>query len=549
MRLGMSCVTRVCGLVGVAVLATSGCGLGTQGLTDAAVADVEPGDLPVFSDVVVEDLDTGVADTGVRDAVQTDTTPLDAGRGDTSGGDVFTADGGHRDASSPGDATTDHRSPDRPADSDGGVTAPVIAICPGTPEPPTGDGFHCIEIPQAGFTDRVWIKAVSPPGDGPFPVVVHGKGQGGVSSTNCHPDGYPNIEPAFVDDLVGRGYLVITIGYRHDGAGISVTEPLRYRDHYVFDARAFLAAAQWGRQSHGKGESKVAFIGGSMGTWPATWAVSHDERLIDLQAGLDVRTVVLAAESANHLANYADLTERWATGTVAGRAEVVGSVAVISLRAHATDLGLEEIYLADLTTGPLAERLAVDLTPLAIEFLEAVRFQLADPGLEGCSNLAGRLSACSSACASASALKFAEERALDATIFDSPANWVKSSANETISFWEPPARTVPDAEDLAANSLLRAVTEQSPAYSAQGPLLTQRVLHLLSTQDSHWSAEARALLGDKLMELGVQTLTTPDISTDGLQPDTACTHMNYEIPERPACGYGAIVEELATAMQ
>ena len=103
--------------------------------------------------------------------------------------------------------------------------------------------------------------------------------------------------------LADAGFLAVFVRYRNRGPGAPALGAIRFRNHWTFDARGLLTAAQWARTTHGSGSGEVAFLGTSMGTWSALWASSNEPALSVLKSDLTIRTVIMAAEAANHFAN------------------------------------------------------------------------------------------------------------------------------------------------------------------------------------------------------------------------------------------------------
>ncbi|MEO8846927.1 MAG: hypothetical protein ABI591_04615 [Kofleriaceae bacterium] len=185
-----------------------------------------------------------------------------------------------------------------------------------------------LDVPTlSGGTEPVWIYVATPVGPGPYPVVIYGHGQGTDNVVNCTPDRPPDDGDAITgehiaDALAARGYLTISIFYRNRGAMVPAIGELRGRDHYILDARAFLAAAHLAHDQLG-GDSRVALIGVSMGSFPATWAVAPLPELADLQAGLDIVTSIPTAMLGNQIGNTGRSKAALTTGE-ALCAQVVG---------------------------------------------------------------------------------------------------------------------------------------------------------------------------------------------------------------------------------
>jgi len=409
------------------------------------------------------------------------------------------------------------------------------------------DGEYLIEVPQpGGFSDKVWVYVASPKEDGNFPIVIYGKGQGAVTLLNCHPDGPPNFGKKIVDSLAKEGFVVVSLGYRNDGSGAPSGNSYKQRDHYIYDARTFLAAAEWARTRHSKANDQVAFIGSSMGTWPALWAVSEHSDLKNLQQCLDTKTVILQAESANHLANIDSRVQDLADGIESRPQEPIIGSSIEIMEQLANNLRLPEIREADLTTGQLGDQLSSYLTPAAIDIiLKPLLFQSTNSNLEGC-NIGGKVPFCNEKCTLSILKKEVQDRKIDAnTVVNDITFWLNQNAIDELVWWNPPNKITPSQDELQNKPLLKAMIEGSSAYSAQGPLKTKRALHLLSTNDHLYNAEAQELLLDSLNREGIEELSSPSISVDN--KGRPCEHGDYLDATRPKCGFSLTIDELNNA--
>ena len=128
---------------------------------------------------------------------------------------------------------------------------------------------------------------------------------------------------------------------------------------------------------------------------------------------------------------------------------------------------------------------------------------------------------------------------------DEVSTWVTPAAVEAAEFWDPPLTLDPGADH--SNVSLAAQRALSPAYTAEGPAVTTRTLILLSENDSHYEPESHMLYVDKLTEMGVTSISAPNISAD--ETGTPCIHGEYVEPSRGACGYDALTSELAAAFE
>ncbi len=411
------------------------------------------------------------------------------------------------------------------------------------------DGLHQIAVRRPdGGRDTVWIMAVSPPGDGPFPTVVYAHGQanfGGVS--NCKPGETMAFGSLRAEMLAEAGYLAVAIFYRHTGEGAPGVGQLRVRDHYTWDASAMLAAARWARDYHRKGTDQVALFGSSAGTWPTTWAVSDHRDLEPLQQGLRIRTAIAAAETANEIANSGRKWDRLGDltgGELAGAALGNGlNLAMWVARSHRVPL----LSAADFRPGsPLGDDVAALVTPRALElqeqglFTEAQSLYEAHPSeLPSCEGGVGVPPECSEECG----LEVIRYFAMQVPGYEDATTWVTPRVLEAADYWEPPDRIDPGAE--TDNVGLAAWRSLSPAYAAEGPARTDRLLLLLSENDSHYDPESRDLYVRTIEGMGVETVTAPRITVDA--SGVACGHLDYVDPARPSCGYRALLDELDAA--
>lgn len=416
---------------------------------------------------------------------------------------------------------------------------PVVYPTPGG----TGDGYHQIVVPQPdGSSDAMTIYAVAPNpethGDGPFPVIIYGHGQNYRSVANCSPDSATSaVDEARMQPLAEAGYLAIAVQYRNRGAGAPSVGSIRLREHWILDARGLLAAAQWARDEHGKGTGEVAFIGTSMGTWPAFWAASGDPTLADLQSGLAVRTVVMAAESANHFANtsghYADVV---AAGTPEANLQAVVTGGGFVTTIGAAWLGMTQVDVTDLAAGEaLGDWIRLHLTEAGVELTSALFFEEPPAGVSCGASYIDKPPVCSDACIGMSyeAMYGAIADFGPLTDFFTPAGV------DAFTFWQPELGQL-DPGTGVTNELMLAMRAGSPAYAAPS-LLAPRALSLLNEADGHYDPDARQVLLDKLASLGVSPVGAPSNSL------SHCGHMTYLDATKPECGLDVLLPELAAA--
>ena len=406
-----------------------------------------------------------------------------------------------------------------------------------------GDGYHDIPVAQSdGSSDTMTIYAVSPNaavhGPGPYPVVVYAHGQNYLGVANCKPDGQAtnSTDAARVQPLADAGYLSLAVQYRNRGAGAPGTGAIRFRDHWIFDARGMLAAAQWARSEHGSGSSDVAFIGTSMGTWPAMWASSTDPALDDLKTGLSQHTVILAAEAANHFSNarghYDD--------ALAAASPVGNFIAVITAGSYFADIisasmDMAEVSAADLAAGqPLGDALRLYMTESAMDLMSAMYFEPVPVGADCGASYGDKPPACSDSCVLAS---YAASYG-DVNLFGALTDYLLPPAVAAVSYWDP-AGGFTDPGAGVSDTLMVAMRAGSPTYSAPG-LDAPRALSLFNQADAHYEPDARQLMVDKLSALGASPVVTPTNTA----PE--CTHQTY-MDGALNCGMVEIIAELDAA--
>ncbi len=438
-----------------------------------------------------------------------------------------------------------------PASSSGGTGGGAGAFDGGdagdAAAPATLETFARLSVAQPTGTDELWVAATAPEGSGPLPVVVFARGKGLKDLTNCAPLSGPR-DAALARDtrqraqaLARLGYLAVAVAYRNVGDGAPSGDAFKPRDEDVLDARAVLAAAQWARSEHPRGSGRVAFIGTSMGTWPALWAASTRPELAELQGQLDVRSVVLTGESASHLSNAAP--DAAALGSTNESERAVGLMGLV-LRAVVTAARvarLSEVRDADFQApGVFRERLEAWLTPRGLALGRALLTRPPPSAAARCAaeRAAGTSASCSTDCAGA-----VLEAALPpgATSLGPSTDWVTSVTLEAFGFYQPP-RVDPGA--APANPLLAALRSGSPALAVEG-LLTHRALSLLSQEDPHADDAAQQQLIRTLRALGATTPDAPQLTTD---TRGACGHEDYHDPAR-RCGFQLIQAELAEAFR
>jgi hypothetical protein len=400
-----------------------------------------------------------------------------------------------------------------------------------------GNGMHRITVPlPSGGSDEVWIYAAAPPAGADLPVVVYGHGLN-VELTNCAPEAGPGGFDSFtsvlgdhafgVDSvaelLAEEGYLGIAVLYRNKGDGAPGVGRVRVRDHHLRDASALLAAAAWARDVHGRGSDRVAVIGFSMGTWPAMWAGSDAPELASLQAGLDLRTVVLQGQTANHLTNAAE--------PGCGRGELpIGTYAILEALGKMVDEVRVEDLRGDTVVGELVAEL---LLPLGVDLFEEIYFMPSDTTLTQC--LVEDIPAiCSRPCFRAMiARRTGGAMPDDRDLYRAPM----FEAADLLCELSP---TAGDPGVDHPNPVIRTMRAGSPALSANA-MIVPRVLPLFAAGDSHYHEASLELLTRRLVDMDVITPATP------IPLGEECEHGNYLSRGRPQCGLDHTLEELTLA--
>lgn len=402
-----------------------------------------------------------------------------------------------------------------------------------------------ITVPMADGDEQMWIYAASPSGAGPFPVVVFGHGQGVTNLLNCAPARPPDdvdvaSSQGIADGFAAAGYVAVAIYYRNRGDTAPGVGVIRPRDHYLRDARAFLAAAHWASDEHGLGSSQVALLGSSMGSFPAIWATAPFPELADLQDGLDIRTVIPSAMLGNHIANTGRNAYLLEVSDPSVRSGAIALAAFAAVSYRATAAGIRQIESTTLDDPAIGSGLTAAGTELFADvFLRAPR-----PSLAGCSDLIDVPAGCADTCFAST---FADTAARLGIASVEPADWLSADTLAGLRYWDPPLAVDPGAE--TSNVLLAAERIQSPAYALQGPLVTPRLLPLVSIGDDAVTAQleggnnqAAEIYLERLRGTGAQI---PDPVP--IVQDASCGHGDYHDPERPECGWSLVLAELAAA--
>jgi pimeloyl-ACP methyl ester carboxylesterase len=383
----------------------------------------------------------------------------------------------------------------------------------------------------------MWIYAASNRANAGanLPVVIFGHGQGPQTIANCDPDGKPTspvVAPAtdFVDTLGQQGYLGIAVFYRNTGDGAPRYDTSKLRDGYVFDARAFLAAARWGRDHHGAGSERVALIGSSFGTNAMFWAVANHPGVTDLQTGLHIATITFAGHTANGLVSrsFPAMTTS-ASADIRAGAFLLGAIGVAQATASAD--GAEA-----LTAAGLATTSGRYLTAQGRALVTQVLVNAPDPAKTQCANLT-EVAMCKPICLAATYEALVAPKTDPGQLTD----WLSPDA-AAATLYDPSGG---DPGPTPSNPVLKLFRDQSPTLAATGPIVVKRALLLLSDQDDvivDQTPQGPATLKAKLDSLSVPW-TAPKINSDAVG---TCEHDSYFEPQRN-CGFAQLLDELRQA--
>jgi pimeloyl-ACP methyl ester carboxylesterase len=299
----------------------------------------------------------------------------------------------------------------------------------------------------------------------------------------------------------------------------------------MLDARAFLAAARWGRDQHRAGSDQAALVGSSFGTNSAFWAVANHPRVKELQSGLRIGTLIFAGHTANNLVS------RTMMGMVSSPSKdtrasafLLATLGVGQMTATADE---EEV----LSSANIAGAVGRNLTAKGRALLTQTLVSLADKGKPACASV-DTVPFCNSACLAATYASVVAP-AIDPGLL---TDWVSNEAAEAVLY--DPKNGDPGAN--STNAVLAMLRAQSPTLAAQGPLVTSRALVLLSDQDDvivDQQPQGPAQLKAKLDALAM-SWRAPAISSDSAG---TCEHADYFVPTRN-CGFSQIIDELQQAL-
>lgn len=466
-----------------------------------------------------------------------------------------------------------------------------------------GDGFYEIFVtinahqPSGQvIRDSVWIEVASPSAaDSSTGWVVFGHGASGQGfyngTANCAPwradkdsRGFP-ANRSFVE----MGFRQVNVFYRNKGSGAPTTSRARARDHGIWDAAAFLAAAQFVRRYHqaGKGAAiqPLALAGSSMGTYPTTWAITDHPALTGLQEGLEIRTAIIDSENANHLANNG--IKFWRAVNNDNLVDQllllpIGANRVLRLHGHVVNepssLDAETQRDLDALLKPAAQALVVDTT-----FRPASDFGAgSDADIAACDaverpDLPPSCAVTSAACTNGIITWHAKQQA-DPSAF---ATWATTAGVEAISYWnEDDPNLVADPRDTPSaldNPGIRARRELSPVYYDVAKPATTNVLHTISTHDPWYGAVATPFYDSQLEAWGdgaTVKVTRPELAVEFAASGTCasddecakrdpahpecdlqrgecffrCTHGSALDSSHPQCGFLLVRDHLRAAL-
>jgi hypothetical protein len=396
-------------------------------------------------------------------------------------------------------------------------------------------GLHEVDVAQPdGTTDHVYLAVAQPIGPGPFPVVVFAHGLSISDFANCAPTDIPPIGGVadLVVDLAEHGYLGIAVMYRNVGDRAPGIGKLALRDLHLRDARAILEGARWARAN--TGPSPVALWGTSYGAFPTLWAVGDPS--LD-RNGLDLRTAIVSGQTGNAIATLASVGTQLASSD---DIEIKGAVfftSVFALQVHASALDLPVVGEGDTFPGSsFGDALSGSLTVDGAELARQLAFEPANEQLPPtCQFFNDVPPICDPQCLNDVALSSPSV---------APADLLRPPLVDALTFWQPPARVDPGA--ASANPVLAQLRAVSPAYALAGPLAVGRVLILASQSDVVIDGDALDQLRSRLTASGATVVPGPMIDRDD---SGACAHEDYIDTTRLACGYGAVLDELATSIR
>jgi len=404
-----------------------------------------------------------------------------------------------------------------------------------------------IDVPTLdGGTEPVWVYAAKPEGPGPHPVVIYGHGQGTGNFVNCTPDSAPADHDAQVgrriaNDLAARGYAAISVYYRNRGEGAPALGELRGRDHYILDARTFLAAAHVAHEQL-DGDTRAALIGVSMGSFPATWATAPLPELADLQSGLELVTSIPTAMLGNHLGNTGRNQYLLTTSDAATRKGTVLMLAALAIGtnqtlAHDGSLTADDLAISARTRG---------VTAAGVELLRRSLLDPPDASLPGCAAHTSAPAQCTPDCFAQTFDSIATARGLSKDVI--LTDWVTQETLDAVEYWNPPMAVDPGV--AASNPLLAGMRALSPAYALEGPLRTHRMLPLVSTGDRVVVDQ----LGDSNApaDLYLSRLRGTGVTIADPVPvvqNSSCGHDDYLDPSKPNCGWSIVMDELTSAFE
>ena len=330
--------------------------------------------------------------------------------------------------------------------------------------------------------------------------------------------------------LAAEGYLAASLFYRNRDAQL-LSGVFAPREPSERDVVALLRLAQWLRAESGVPTLDVAFLGASMGTFPATWAASTRPELSELQEGLAIKTVITVGMLGNLWSNLG----REAPSLVSSEPAVLangifaGVLVDVPLRAQLDGSGrVDELSLAGAQ--------GVGLGPRGRALFSSL---LLDPAPSKCGALQAAI--CSDSCAGEVVQAAIEEGGIGQL-----EDWLGPQVQEVFSSWL--AHQADASEPSPAereNPLLAALIEGSPAYRLAG-LRSQRFFPLVSLEDDVVIEQGEAAgqrYAAALLATGAELQAAAPFSADRRG---TCEHSDYLSPERE-CGWSLVLDELSLA--
>lgn len=414
-------------------------------------------------------------------------------------------------------------------------------------------GFHQLTVSHAGQNDEFWIYVSQPakwkPAHG---AIVYAHGQGADNYLPCwntaeapqHADVDEGIRVA--KQFAQNGHLGISVFYRISGPSASLPG-LKLRTDRVRDGATLLTALQWVQQRTQSTTLPSAVLGVSMGTVAAINTATTTDALRSLRQGIDLRLVMLAGYTLNHVANASRALEPLITNQTINKQgtalATMGFLAAVQIHAQNNGIIDKETW-TKAANRPLIESM---LTPageaLVRELYSTPPNQL---GITECTE-DKKPASCTNTCAQQVLLRrwqqdaptdFANQK-LEATV------WFKEDAIKAWLHWYQ-FKTHPTPQDRRNNPVLDHLAQQSPLYQDLN-FAVPKIAVLIADEDHvtqyHGTTSVDALL-NKLRDANVLLEPVPTLTRDTQGP---CDHYNYVNHTRPQCGWRDILKLSADA--